>query len=135
MTTASDAPPTPPFAQTREFWVLMGYAVGLGVFGACVGLVFMGVIDRGGDWYVDSDPGWFGGRWWWVAVTAAAGLVVGVVRHLTRLPEQIPSLVADLEAEEVDSRLAPGIVAGFAGSVICGAHPGPPQGARPAPGG
>jgi hypothetical protein len=39
-----------------------------------------------GKWYADSDPGWFGGHWWWVAVTAAAGVVVGL-RRLMRLPE------------------------------------------------
>ena len=34
----------PPVTQKREFWVLMGYAVALGVFGAVAGLVFIGVI-------------------------------------------------------------------------------------------
>ena len=34
----------PPVTQKREFWVLMGYAVVLGVFGAFAGLVFIGVI-------------------------------------------------------------------------------------------
>ena len=61
----------------------MGYAVVLGVFGAFAGLVFMGVIRVGGKWYADSDPGWFGGHWWWVAVTMAAGVVVGLLRRLT----------------------------------------------------
>ena len=38
MTTASEPAPSPPFTQKREFWVLMGYAVVLGVFGAFAGL-------------------------------------------------------------------------------------------------
>jgi len=79
-------PGEPPVTQKREFWVLMGYAVALGVFGAVVGLVFIGVITFGGTWYSDSHPGWFGGHWWWVALTAAAGAVVGLLRRLTRLP-------------------------------------------------
>ena len=37
-----------PVTQKREFWVLMGYAVALGVFGAFAGLVFIGVIGFGG---------------------------------------------------------------------------------------
>ena len=41
----------PPVTQQREFWVLMGYAVALGVFGAVAGLVFIGVIKFGGKWY------------------------------------------------------------------------------------
>ena len=38
----------PPVTQKREFWVLMGYALVLGVFGAFAGLVFIGVIKFGG---------------------------------------------------------------------------------------
>ena len=49
-------------------------------------LVFVVPIKFGGKWYSDSDPGWFGGHWWWVAVAAAAGVAVGLVRRLTRLP-------------------------------------------------
>ena len=86
MSVSSGPAAAPPVTQKREFWVLMGYAVALGVFGAVAGLVFIGVIKFGGKWYSDSDPGWFGGHWWWVAVAAAAGAVVGLLRRLTRLP-------------------------------------------------
>jgi H+/Cl- antiporter ClcA len=103
----------------------MAYAVALGVFGALVSLVFIGVIGVGNNWYTDSDPGWFGGRWWWVAITAAAGVGVGLLRHVTRLPEQIPGLIADLKEEEVNPRLVPGIVAASAVSLIGGASLGP----------
>ena len=115
----------PPVTQKREFWVLMGYAVALGVFGAFAGLVFIGVIKFGGKWYTDSDPGWFGGHWWWVAVAAAAGVVVGLLRRLTRLPEEVPGLFADLKTEHVDPRLVPGIAAVSAVSLIGGASLGP----------
>ena len=103
----------------------MAYAVALGVFGALVALVFMGVIGVGNNWYTDSDPGWFGGGWWWVAITAAAGVGVGLLRHVTRLPEQIPGLIADLKEEQVNPRLVPGIVAASAVSLIGGASLGP----------
>ena len=116
-----------PFTQTREFWVLMGYALVLGVVGGFAGLVFMGVIGYGNNWYVDPAPGWFGGQWWWIAVTAGAGVVVGLLRRLTRLPEKIPGLIADLQAERVDPRLVPGIVAVSAVSLIGGASLGPEQ--------
>jgi H+/Cl- antiporter ClcA len=117
--------PSLPFTKEREFWVLMAYAVALGVFGALVALVFMGVIGVGNNWYTDSDSGWFGGRWWWVAITAAAGVGVGLLRHVTRLPEQIPGLIADLKEEQVNPRLVPGIVAASAVSLIGGASLGP----------
>jgi H+/Cl- antiporter ClcA len=115
----------PPITQKREFWVLMGYAVALGVFGAVAGLVFIGVIKFGGKWYNDSHPGWFGGHWWWVAVAAAAGVVVGLLRRLTRLPEDVPGLFADLQTGHVDSGLVPGIVAVSTVSLIGGASLGP----------
>ena len=115
----------PPVTQQREFWVLMGCAVALGVFGAVVGLVFIGVITFGGKWYDDSDPGWFGGQWWWVAVAAAAGAGVGLLRRLTRLPQEIPGLFADLQTGRVDTGMVPGIVAVSTVSLIGGASLGP----------
>ena len=115
----------PPVTQKRDFWVLIVYAVALGVFGAVAGLVFIGVIKSGGKWYDDSDPGWFGGHWWWVAVAAAAGAVVGLLRRLTRLPQEVPGLFADLEDEHVDPGLVPGIVAVSTVSLIGGASLGP----------
>ena len=126
MSSASE--PTPvPFVQTREFWVLMGYALLLGVVGAVVGLVFLGVIDAGNNWYDVSDPGWFGGEWWWVAVTTGAGVVVGVLRSLLKLPARIPGLIADIEGGHVDPGLVPGIAAVSAVSLIGGASLGPEQ--------
>ncbi|GJF01972.1 chloride channel protein [Pseudonocardia sp. D17] len=121
----SDSVPAPPFTQNREFWVLVGYGIALGVFGAFVSLVFMGVIDLGGRWYDDSNHGWFGGHWWWVGVTAAAGLVVGVLRRLLRLPEQLPGLITDLQEGKVDPRLVPGVTLVSAVSLIGGASLGP----------
>ena len=125
----------PPVTQKREFWVLMGYAVVLGVFGAFAGLVFIGVIKFGGKWYSDSHPGWFGGHWWWVAVTAGAGLAVGLLRRLTRLPLEIPGLFEDLKTEHVDPGLVPGMVAVSAVSLIGGASLGPEKALGAAGGG
>src|SRR5678815_2024014 len=125
MSAPTEPAPEVPVAQQREFWALMGYAGALGVFGAFAGLVFVGVIDFGGKWYADSDSGWFGGHWWWVAVTAAAGVGVGLLHRLMRLPEQIPGLFADLKSEHVDTGLVPGIAAVSAVSLIGGASLGP----------
>ena len=125
MTTAPEPAAAPPFTQRREFWVLIAYAIALGVFGALTSLVFMGVVGFGGGWYTDSDPSWFGGEWWWIAVTAGAGVAVGLLRRLTRLPEKIPSLISDLKEEHVDPRLVPGIVLVSAVSLIGGASLGP----------
>ena len=125
MNDTSQSEGSSPLTQTRQFWVLLGYAAALGVVGALASLVFMGVIGFGDNWYVVANPGWFGGRWWWIAVTAAAGVVVGLLRRVTRLPEHTPGLIADLQEGRVEPRLVPGIVAVSAVSLIGGASLGP----------
>jgi hypothetical protein len=65
---------------------MIGYAVLLGVRGAFIGLAFLGVIKVGSRWFEPTNLGWFGGKWWWVAVTAGAGLLVGILHSLMKLP-------------------------------------------------
>ena len=103
----------------------MGYAAVLGVFGALAALVFLGIIKLGSRWATDSGLGWFAGHWWWVAITAGAGILVGVLRRLTRLPEDVPGLFEDLRAGHVDLRAVPGTIAVSAVSLIGGASVGP----------
>ena len=115
----------PPVTSERKFWVLMAYATGLGVFGAFAGLVSLWAITFGGKWGTGSSPGWLGGHWWWVAVSAAAGVVVGLLRRLTRLPEDIPGLFDDLRAGSFDLAIVPGTIVVSAVSLIGGASVGP----------
>jgi H+/Cl- antiporter ClcA len=103
----------------------MGYAVALGVFGGFAALVFLWVIDHGEKWNVDSNPHWFGGHWWWVAVTAGAGLIVGVLHRLLRVPEQTPGIIAEIKTGQVDAPLVPAMVLISAVSLIGGASLGP----------
>ena len=60
-----------------------------------------------------------------MAITAAAGVTVGLLRRLTHLPEEIPGLFEDLKDGHVDPRLVPGIAAVSAVSLIGGASLGP----------
>lgn len=115
----------PALIDRRTFWALMGYAAALGVFGAFAGLVYLAIIKFGGRWSTDSGPGWFGGHWWWVAITAAAGLSVGLLKRLTRLPEEISGLFDDLLSGHVYQRLVPGTMLVSAVSLIGGASVGP----------
>ena len=102
----------------------MGYAVALGVFGAFAGLVFIGVVGYGGNWYSESHPGWFGGHWWWVAVAGRPGS-----RSACCAPDpaarETPRLFAELQTEHVEPRLVPGIAVVSAVSLIGGASLGP----------
>jgi H+/Cl- antiporter ClcA len=97
----------------------------LGVFGAFAGLIFIGVLKLGGKWYSISPSGWFDGHWWWIAVAAAAGVAVGLLRRLTRLPWKTPGLFEDLQTERVDPGIVPGLVAVSTVSLIGGASLGP----------
>jgi H+/Cl- antiporter ClcA len=103
----------------------MGYAAALGVFGGLAGLVFLGVIGLGEKWATAADPHWLGGHWWWVAVTAAAGLIVGLLHRWLHVPEQTPGIIAEITTGEVDARLVPATVAISAISLVGGASLGP----------
>lgn len=116
-----------PVTRTRAFWPLMGYAIVLGVFGAFFSLAFLWIIGKGGKWYSTSNDSWWGGHWWWVAVTAAAGVAVGLLRNWTKLPGKTPTLVDDLRAQHVEPSVVPGILAVSAVSLIGGASLGPEQ--------
>ncbi|HYJ12833.1 MAG TPA: chloride channel protein [Thermomicrobiales bacterium] len=115
----------PSITETRDFWVLVAYALVLGVFGAFVSLLFLGVIGVGDNWFSSSDYDWFGGNWWWIVVTTGVGSMVGLLHRVTHLPDQTPGLIADLREESVELRQIPGIVAVSAVSLIGGASLGP----------
>jgi len=125
VTAASGPPGPPPITRTRGFWTVIGYSIALGVLGAVAALLFMGGIGVGDNWYAPANPGWFGGQWWWIAVTAGAGVLVGLLRRLTHLPDQTSGLIADLQDEHVDPGPVPAIVAVSAVSLIGGASLGP----------
>ena len=113
------------FGYGRDFWRLMAFACVLGVFGGAFSLILLGVLHAGEAWYHYSSPGWLGGEWWWIAVTAGAGLLVGLLRALTRLPEKTPGLIADIETAEVEPKLVPGILLVSTASLLGGASLGP----------
>ena len=123
--TSASSEPAPSSTETPEFWVVMAYALALGVFGALVSLLFLGVTGFGDNWFASSDFGWFGGNWWWVAVTAASGFVVGLLHRVMHLPDETPGRIADLRDESVDLAQVPGIVAVSVVSLIGGASLGP----------
>jgi chloride channel protein, CIC family len=114
-----------PFTQRREFWILMAYAVVLGVIGALFALVFMGFVNVSNNWFSSDNSHWMGGSWWWVGVTAASGLLVGLLRMATRLPEKTSGLIDEMKEEYVDPRLVVGTVLVSAASLAGGASLGP----------
>ena len=94
---------------------------------AFVGLAFLGLIKGGTDlWFtLPKDPGWFDGSLWWVAVTAGAGLLVGVLRRVFGVPLKLPGTVKELKDQRVEPSTVPGAVAVSLVSLAGGASLGP----------
>ena len=116
-------------ALTRSpgFWRLMGYAALFGVVLAFGSLAFLGLVEGGTDlWFtLPNNPGWLDGSLWWVAVTGAAGLLVGVLRRLFRLPAKLPGTVEELKDQRVEPSTVPKAVAVSLVSLAGGASLGP----------
>ncbi len=115
-------------ALTRSpgFWLSVRYALLFGVVLAFASLAFLGVTEAGGNWFaLPGDPGWLDGKLWWVAVTAAAGVLVGVLRRVFRLPAKMPGTIAEMKDERVEPSHVPGGVAVSVVSLIGGASLGP----------
>ncbi len=93
-------------ALTRSpgFWLVMRYAALFGVVLAFAALAFLGLVKGGTNlWFtLPKTPGWLDGSLWWVAVTAGAGVLVGVLRRVFRLPAKLPGTVEELEDQRVE---------------------------------
>ena len=116
-------------ALTRSpgFWVIVRYAILFGVVLAFAGLAFLGLVEGGTDlWFtLPEDPGWLDGSLWWVAVTAGAGLLVGVLRRVFRVPVKVAGTVQELKDQRVEPSTVPGAVAVSLVSLAGGASLGP----------
>ena len=77
----------------------MGYAAVFGVVLAFAALAFLALVKGGTKlWFtLPKNPGWLDGSLWWVAVTAGAGVLVGVLRRVFRLPAKLPGTVQELK--------------------------------------
>ncbi len=116
-------------ALTRSpgFWLMIRYAALFGVVLAFAALAFLGLVKDGTNlWFtLPKNPGWFDGSLWWVAVTAGAGLLVGVLRRVFRLPVKLPGTIKDMQDERVEPSRVPGAVAVSVVSLAGGASLGP----------
>ncbi len=119
-------------ALTRSpgFWLLMRYAAFFGVVLAFAALIYLGLIKGGTDlWFtLPKNPGWMDGSLWWVAVTAGAGLSVGVLRRVFRLPAKMAGTVKELSDQRVEPSTVLQAVAVSVVSLAGGASLGPEEG-------
>ena len=116
-------------ALTRSpgFWVLMRSAALFGVVLAFAALAFLGLVKGGTKlWFtLPKNPGWLDGSLWWVAVTAGAGVIVGILRRFLRVPAKLPGTVKELKDQRVEPSMVPGAVAVSLVSLAGGASLGP----------
>jgi H+/Cl- antiporter ClcA len=113
--------------RSRGFWTIIGYAVVFGLVLAVAALAFLGLLKGGTElWFtLPKNPGWFSGHLWWVAVTAAAGVLVGVLRRVFRLPAKLPGTMKELRDERVEPSTVLKAVAVSLVSLVGGASLGP----------
>ena len=52
--------------------------------------------------HAPEKPGWLDGSLWWVAVTAGAGVLVGVLKRVFRLPVKIPGTIKEMKDQRVE---------------------------------
>ncbi len=116
--------------RSPGFWAIIGYAVVFGVVLAFAALAFLGLIKGGTNlWFtLPKNPGWFDGSLWWVAVTAGAGVLVGVMRRAFHVPVKLPGTIAELKAQRVEPSTVPAAVAVSLVSLAGGASLGPEAG-------
>ena len=116
-------------ALTRSpgFWLLVRYAALFGVVLAFAALAFLGLVKGGTNlWFtLPKNPGWLDGSLWWVAVTAGAGVFVGVLRRVFALPVKMPGMMEEMKAGRVEPSRVPKAVAVSVVSLAGGASLGP----------
>jgi H+/Cl- antiporter ClcA len=105
----------------------MRYATLFGVVLAFAALAFLGLVKGGTKlWFtLPKNPGWLDGSLWWVAVTTGAGVLVGVLRRVFRLPAKLPGTVKELEDQRVEPSTVLQAVAVSVVSLAGGASLGP----------
>ena len=116
-----------PLTRSPGFWPMVRYAVLFGVVLAFASLAFLALVKGGVKlWFtLPKDPGWFDGKLWWVAVTAGAGVLVGVLRRVFRVPAKLPGIFKELKEERVEPSTVLGAVVVSLVSLVGGASLGP----------
>ncbi|MGI9586473.1 MAG: chloride channel protein [Acidimicrobiia bacterium] len=115
------------FARDRTFWQVLGRAAVVGLLAGCAALAFNSVVQWGTDliWPDDVTYEVMGGSWSWVAVLTATGLIVGVLRMVLRVPDDLAGSLTILQDAEVDRSTALPAIGISVVSLIGGASLGP----------
>jgi len=115
------------FARDRVFWFRLGRAVVIGALAGAAALAFTQLVRFGTEliWPEDIDYGWLGGELWWLAILGAAGLIVGVMRVVLRIPDDLRGSLGIIQEAAVDRNYAMQAIAISVVSLVGGASLGP----------
>ncbi len=117
----------PALTQSPGFWLTVRFAALFGVLLAFAAMAFLGLVKGGTNlWFkLPKNPGWLDGNLWWVAVTVGAGVLVGVLRRVFRMPVKVAGTIEDMQRAYVEPSSVPGKVAISVVSLAGGASLGP----------
>lgn len=115
------------YAKDRAFWLTMGRALVIGLMAGAGALAFTQLVRLGTDllWPDDQAVDWFSGDWWWIVILTLAGVIVGVLRKATRIPDDLDGSLTIVQSASVDRRTALPAIAVSLISLIGGASLGP----------
>jgi H+/Cl- antiporter ClcA len=107
--------------------MIIRYAALFGAVLAFAALAFLGLLKGGTKlWFtLPNDPGWLDGSLWWVAVTAGAGVLVGALRRVLRVPAKLTGTLGEIKEQRVEPATAPAAVVVSLVSLVGGASLGP----------
>jgi H+/Cl- antiporter ClcA len=105
----------------------MGRAVLIGTLAGVAVLAFTQIVRIGTEliWPDDIDYGLLGGAWWWVAILGVAGLIVGVLRVVFRIPDDLRGSLGIIQEAAVDRGKALQAIAISIVSLVGGSSLGP----------
>ena len=117
------------FARERRFWTITGWAAVLGLVMGVVGILWLLLVEELPQqvWGQPADHDFGGGRWWWIPLATAFGLLVGLLRRMLTAARQ-PDLNTEIGEAHVDHKVVPATVAVSAVSLMGGASLGPEGG-------
>lgn len=142
------------FAKDYNFWKAFAFVGALGAFLGFCALGFMNIADKVPRLWVNGGPTtqdndffecgdcpvtscvctkyencqFYQGKLEWIAITTAAGFVVGCLRFFSSYPDNLPGLFQEIHAFHVNPVWAPYTIVISAVSLAGGASLGPEQG-------
>lgn len=132
--TEGDIPAPDGFAKEASFWRILGMSAFFGaILGFCA-LFFLICAEKipkewvhNSDMKSFSDIDFYAGKTYYIIITGGTGLLVGLLRYVSKYPETVPGIFKEINECHVSPKTAPYTVLFSAMSLAGGASLGPEQ--------